>query len=344
MCKFHYIGEKPIDSNHAGNKARVDVDRVFDSRNYTAFINLQAIEFKYFSQKIAYVLNLKGWKDILLLKTCKGKNIFLQYPAYYNSLLNQAVYSLLESNRNILVVHDVDSLRAYGKDIIEKEISKFNKCKSIIVHNLFMQKELDRLGCKVPMICLGLFDYLLPSIPKNNFEFGKTIVFAGNLGKSEFIKSKDFKDLKVGFNLYGPNYDEQVINHKNVEYKGSFKPDEIPYRLKGSFGLIWDGDSLDTCAGSVGEYMKYNNPHKLSLYIAAGLPVIVWKQAAVANFVEKHDIGLTVSSLKEISDKIDKLTKEEYEVFLLNIRDLQIKVCGGYFTNKALDEAEKYLI
>ena len=89
--------------------------------------------------------------------------------------------------------------------------------------------------------------------------------------------------------------------------------------------------------------MKYNNPHKLSLYIAAGIPVIVWKQAAVAKFVQDHNIGLTVNSLKEISDKIDKLTKEEYESFLLNIRELQIKVCGGYFTNKALDEAEKYL-
>ena len=129
----------------------------------------------------------------------------------------------------------------------------------------------------------------------------------------------------------------------NVEYKGSFKPNEIPYKLDGSFGLIWDGNSIDTCAGSVGEYMKYNNPHKLSLYIASGLPVIVWKQAAVAKFVEDNNIGFTVNSLKEIADQIDKLTEEDYKNYLVNIKKLQEKVCNGYFTNRALDEAEKYL-
>ncbi len=343
MSKIYYIGEKPIDSNHAGNKARVDIDKVFDDRKYISFINLQSIEFKNFFQKIVYVLNLKNWKDILLLKTFKGKNIFLQYPAYYNSILNKFIYSLLESNRSILVVHDVDSLRSYGKDAIEKEISNFNKCKSIVVHNSYMRKELDGLGCKVPMISLELFDYLLPIISKNNFELSKKIVFAGNLGKSEFIKLKDFEDLKVEFNLYGPNFDKQAINHKNVEYKGSFKPDEIPYRLEGSFGLIWDGNTIETCSGGVGEYMKYNNPHKLSLYIAAGLPVIVWKEAAVAEFVEDNNIGFTVGNLKEIESRIDELSDEVYSSYLKNIRQLQEKVCSGYFTNKALDEAEKYL-
>ena len=34
---------------------------------------------------------------------------------------------------------------------------------------------------------------------------------------------------------------------------------------------MWDGPSPDTCAGVYGAYLRYNNPHKTSLYLAAGL-------------------------------------------------------------------------
>jgi len=343
MRKFTYIGEKPIDSNHAGNKARVDVDKVLENRYSNPVKNLTSTEFKTLFEKLEYVLRMKNWKEILTLMTTKNKKFFIQYPVYYNSLLNKAVYSLLYSNSTVFVVHDVDSLRYLGQDTIEKEINKFNKCKAIIVHNSFMREALIGFGCKAPMIELDLFDYLLKEIPKNNFELGNKIVFAGNLGKSEFVKLKEFGDLKVEFNLYGPNFDNKFINHNNVEYKGSFKPDIIPYKLEGSFGLIWDGNSLDTCAGGVGKYMKYNNPHKLSLYIASGLPVIVWKEAAVAKFVEESNIGFTVHSLVEIPDKIRELTPNDYDKYLVNIKVLQKKVCNGVYTNKALDEAEKYL-
>lgn len=61
-------------------------------------------------------------------------------------------------------------------------------------------------------------------------------------------------------------------------WHGSFKPEESPEHLQG----VWDGDSVDTCAGNTGAYLRYNNPHKTSLYLACGMPVIVWKEAAIA--------------------------------------------------------------
>ena len=56
---------------------------------------------------------------------------------------------------------------------------------------------------------------------------------------------------------------------------GSFLPDELPSALEGSFGLVWDGDSSKTCSGVFGEYLRYNNSHKASLYLASGFPIIV---------------------------------------------------------------------
>ncbi|UXZ08780.1 hypothetical protein F1B95_08005 [Clostridium perfringens] len=62
-------------------------------------------------------------------------------------------------------------------------------------------------------------------------------------------------------------------------YKKSLSPKEIVEKIEGDFGLIWDGTSINICDGSFGEYTKFNTPHKLSMYIASEIPVIVWKEA-----------------------------------------------------------------
>ena len=60
---------------------------------------------------------------------------------------------------------------------------------------------------------------------------------------------------------------------ENETYFGSFLPDELPAALEGGFGLVWDGDSAETCSGVFGEYLRYNNSHKASLYLASGFPL-----------------------------------------------------------------------
>ena len=107
--------------------------------------------------------------------------------------------------------------------------------------------------------------------------------------------------------------------------------------------MIWDGISLNECAGSFGNYLKVNNPHKLSLYIAAGVPVITWKKAAIADFITKYDIGFTVDSLYDIEKIISSMDNKQYETYVQNVKKIQEKVCTGYFTRRALDEVEKLL-
>ena len=173
--------------------------------------------------------------------------------------------------------------------------------------------------------------------------FSNVIVFAGNLAKSAFLNQLSGSDLRVKFHLYGPGISDDVKENMMVDYKGSYPPEEIPYRLEGSFGLIWDGTLLNTCDGSFGQYMRYNNPHKLSLYVSAGLPVIVWKQAAIADFVEKNHIGFAVESLYDIQHILQHLSNENYAVFLENVQRLQRQVTVGDFTTRALDGIEKII-
>ena len=37
----------------------------------------------------------------------------------------------------------------------------------------------------------------------------------------------------------------------------------------------------------VKDYLRINNPHKTSLYLACGIPIITWNKAAIAQYVRK---------------------------------------------------------
>ena len=113
--------------------------------------------------------------------------------------------------------------------------------------------------------------------------------------------------------------------------------------MEGAFGLVWDGSSIDTCAGNTGNYLRYNNPHKLSLYLAAGVPVIVWDQSAVADFVKRYGVGLCVSSLKELPHLLTTLPAAEYRNMTRRAAWLAEKVTSGAFLNRVMDEVEAYL-
>ena len=124
-----------------------------------------------------------------------------------------------------------------------------------------------------------------------------------------------------------------------VTYYGSLPPSEIAAGLRGSFGLVWDGSETKECAGVYGEYLMYNNPHKTSLYLAAGLPVIIWKKAALASFIRTEGAGFAVDSLGEIRSRLDSLTESEYIKMQDNARRIGKNLKSGFYTKRALTAA-----
>ena len=176
-----------------------------------------------------------------------------------------------------------------------------------------MKKHLVQSGISEKKIyCLGIFDYLFSgdTIPERHLS--KEVCIAGNLSKYKsgylykYINSKADYSLK----LYGPNYEEQ--SNESITYMGILPPDKLPGVLEGAFGLVWDGDDLESCTGVAGEYIKMNNPHKCSLYFAANMPVIIWKEAALADYVIENGLGLAVDRLGDISDAVSKLDNQQY--------------------------------
>lgn len=342
--------DKESVKKHAGGKAREDVHSILIKEKYTP------IEIKISDDnrekagkldkiKMHWDVYTKWKRSLKGLK--KGDSIVFQYPILDHSLFMGRLGRKLRKKgvKVILLVHDLSLFRTY-KDIkksikirqyIEEEIM-LKQAYKIIVHNEKMKQALNEKGFDVnKMISLELFDYIIPNfkeIPQREYKNKKTIIVAGNLMKSKtgYIYKLP-EDVK--FNLYGVGY-EGSLQKDNITYMGSFLPEKLPFEMVGDFGLVWDGPDSDACTGTYGEYLKVNNPHKTSLYLASGLPVIIWKDAALAEFVTKNGVGLVVNSLNDISDIIKELSEKDYMEMINNVKTIQKKLLEGYYLKNAL--------
>ena len=93
----------------------------------------------------------------------------------------------------------------------------------------------------------------------------------------------------------------------------------------------------------IGDYLRYIAAHKLSLYLRCEVPVIVGKGTAMAEFVEREGIGITVDSLDNIEGLLGKLSPEQYMQMKERAAAVGRKLAQGAFTSAALAEAGKAL-
>lgn len=73
--------------------------------------------------------------------------------------------------------------------------------------------------------------------------------------------------------------------------------------------------------------------------MAAGIPVFVWKDSALADFVKENKVGFTIDSLNEINSILQKLTEREYLELKENTLRVQRKVLNGEYLDSALKKA-----
>lgn len=334
-----YMSERSKEGNHAGKKARNDIETIFECMKFRKIGNkLTRIE------KHPFLFRLINILPALQVKTklarLKNETIIFQYPITAGRVFEETLIRISKRNKLIFIIHDVNSIR-FNRTEKEKEIKFLNCAEAIICHNERMIEALRTAGVTVKkIVSLELFDYVMPQgmpIPMHNI--GNEIAYAGNLEKGGFLEHLATDKIPFDFhlNLFGINYEE--LNHVNIKYHGVYNAEELVNQLEFSYGLVWDSLTPDTCTGALGEYTKINNPHKCSLYIAAGLPLIVWEQSAIAELVKRYNIGITISSLYEIDSKIKNITIEQYSSFLKNLEPLTQRVREGAFTMAAINKA-----
>lgn len=340
MEKYCVI-ERDFVENHAGSKARNDIAEILIREHWNP-LTVHHSEEKGTLDKLKMVLlTWNDWNRICR-RVPSDAELLIQYPlAMYPKVSTVAIPFIRKmKSRNIrlvFLIHDLDSLRG-GNGEREREFLQYADV--LIAHNPVMTEYLKTHGyANKKIYSLGLFDYLLPDKIEKKAYKKEDIIIAGNLKKEKvkYIYSLNQVEKSIRFHLYGPNYDTSV-SMENVVYEGQYKPEELPQKLEGGFGLVWDGDSVSSCTGEYGEYLKYNNPHKTSLYIASGIPVIIWKKAALAGMVEENQIGITVDSLTELPEILHTMKEEEYQKILVNVERMGEKLRNGKMLLSVLED------
>ena len=334
----------------AWSKARNDVQEILISEGYQPieiFSNLNNRSNVSIIKKIKAHFDVKEiWEEKLsILKA--GDSVFFQFPVVQNSVFLHHILKKLKSRgiKIITLIHDMESIRL----ITEKKLSFLQKVRIkveefgflkassfLITPNKCMREFLEAKDIKIQMGDLEIFDYLIskeidekklekPILKKNS------IVIAGNLSreKSAYVYSLP---TNLDFELYGVNYNENKKSQsKNINYNGSYMADELPFFLNGKYGLVWDGTSIETGEGGYGKCLMYNNPHKASLYLVSEIPILIWEKAALADFIIEKKIGITINSLNDINEKLEKITEEEYNIMKKNTILYSKKLREGFY-------------
>lgn len=341
--------------NTAENKAPADVYEISKAAGLKeiVFYEPKTFKIKLLSKVFDRITMVNNWGR-LFVKVKRNDIVLVQHP-YEGAFIASIFVDLCKKIKKIKfvgLVHDLGIIRGLlAGNQTEKQSKRYyildmvllKKFDYIIAHNPSMIKYLIKKGYdKKRLYNLEIFDYLHKVPLREVRSKKKSVIVAGNLSpaKCEYVyKIIDGKNLGFDLELYGPNF-QKGTESNNVNYHGVCTPEELPGKLEGSFGLVWDGNSIDKCAGNAGEYIRYNNPHKCSLFLSSNIPVIIWEKAALADFVVKNGVGFTVKSLSEISDKIDNLSEDDYRQMVANTIKIGEKLRQGYYLKKAIDQIE----
>jgi hypothetical protein len=328
----YVLSKRYKNAYNAGSKGRADIDKIYKQNGFK-IIYLSHLPF----DKFHIYEMLQGL--LLLFRLKKAFELHVTIPL----ISAPFIYYILKfiryrASKIILLVYDLDYLRYENKINLKIwEIAALQQANEIIVHTKAMADELKNRGIKSPMKILTLVDYLIR--PNNIYHEQDihSILFAGNLKRSKFINNL-LCEKKWNLNTYFYGIGCPDINKNNFQYMGAFHPDNVS-NLKGAWGLVWDGDSISTCNSSMlGEYLKFNSSHKISLYLVTEKPIIIWSQSSLCDFVREKKIGIIVNSLMEIPDILSKIRGCDYDEYVENVKEVAKKLKTGGFLSACLNE------
>ena len=344
----YYLKEEFLHDNNvknAGNKARNDVEEIVKREGYQALV--LSVDNWYEMSTVKAQLHKSKAFGQALDQLQQGDELLIQFPMLHHSFFTTHHVKKAQKKgvKVNFIIHDLEALRYVNVEnfplkhkirIQIQESGLLGAADGIIAHNPIMKSVLvDKGIAEDKIVSLGIFDYLIPNFQEKSGQTkDQPIIVAGNLAqeKAGYLYGLP---AEPAYNLYGVGFDESRAL-ENETYFGSFLPDELPAALEGGFGLVWDGDSAETCSGVFGEYLRYNNSHKASLYLASGFPLVVWKQSALSHFVLEKDCGIAVDSLHDLKETIDNLSDADYQDLVDNAKRVGQEIRDGHYLKTAL--------
>ena len=339
---YCYFSKNYNHLDNAGNKAKTDIESVMEQMGYTNIGRHHTVV----RNKVAgFLLSLAG-----MLKTVRaikpGDVVVIQYPLkkYYDYIVSSAHR---RGARTVTLIHDLGSFRR-KKLTVDEEITRLNRNDGIIVHTPAMKQWLESNGVNVPIVCLEIFDYLCDRQPGERPDRSRLqVVYVGLLrpDQNEFLYHLARSHRNYDLVLYGNGFDKEALseNTPGLVVRGFCPSDKIITECRGDFGLVWYGPETETISGNLSEYLPLIAPHKLSLYLRAGMPVIVWSKSGMAGYVEEHEIGIAVDSLDSLDTRLATITPERLARMRRNVARIAADLSSGANTRRALNSIMSHI-
>lgn len=335
----YIIEEYVLNEFNASSKAREDVSRFVLENGFKSFAKNDKRHIRH-SKSAKFLLALSLLCKIFTL----GREDFLFLQTSEKLLKPILWIKKLRGFKVIYLIHDMfcmafdtpESIAAHQNEI-RKKVSILSNCDCVITHNERMTARFKERDCTTSFVELSIFDYHTKEhTPIRKLEGKPKVAFAGNLSKSPFLNKLDESSHSYDLIVYGA----PTTTYKNNIYKGCVEPDILPKVIEGHFGLIWEGAYEVSLQNN---YNRINNPHKLSMYIVAGLPIIAWKGSYAAKFAEEHKIGFGIDSLDELDAILEQITPEEYNSHVQHCQELSEQLKTGKHLRTAISKVNSVL-
>lgn len=341
MNFYSWDNHSTLKRKTGGGKARLDVSYFLKKKGYKSL--------KYYNSQNVYLKILFLIINFILFPFLieKGSVLFVQYPHNIGQRNILKFYKNIKNIKTIFLVHDLESIRSKRDKKIEALDLKFSDY--IISLNAvltsYIQNELNIKNKKI--VNLDLWDYYVSEESSSIVDIDLTedaekykcnILIAGNLDKNKVGYLNQLGEISdVRFYLMGDNLDKEIKLKENIKYLGAFNSDtRVNYFGGDILGLVWDGESIETCSGNYGKYLKKNLPHKTSFYLSNMIPVVIWNDAALSRYLKEVHIGLGIDSLCDLSN-IAKISGYFDSEILFTEKE---KLKNGYYLSKALSDLD----
>ena len=201
-----------------------------------------------------------------------GDTVIFQSPIWITSKVERDFIDRVRQYQGkvAIFINDIPPMMFEGnRELMPLFIELYNKVDLLIVPSENMKDYLISKGVTVEKFVIqNLWDIPVDFISNSETKYLPRINFAGSdekFGITENINSND-----IELEIYDHKPEDKLIPD-NVHYHGYVDEVKLLSELhEGGFGLVWTEDMYWR------EYMKYNASYKVSTYLRAGIPLIVF--------------------------------------------------------------------
>lgn len=317
--------------------------------------------------KFIKILDLPYLMLFLLFCVGKGDAVLYSIPENHIKVRILKTFQRVKHYKIICFINDLNAFR-YGAvelanmdEQARQELQIVDVADYVLVPNRGTEEMMAKLGMTAKLVPVGVWDYLMNAEQIKVLEERRrvqraeksegseteaapiSIAFAGNLNKSRFLPLMDIPE-GISMELWGKldeDKREELMQAQGdkCHYHGVLASDEVPQAIcTMDYGLVWDGEGKDEIAGGLGEYLRYNNSHKCALYLASGIPVIVWSKSGMAHFVREHECGIAIERLSDLQTQLEQA---DYSRLKTRALEVSTQLQQGYYLKQAIETVLK---